>query len=233
MPIDWLKLDGGRIRLACGDCLKVLPTLEAGSVDCVVTDPPYGIGYVSILENLGASKHKAIAGDGGIDLRSILNMPCRVVAFGANCYPNQLPHRGRWICWDKRVNENADRMLGSSFELAWTNKQSGYDKFYRVMHGGVVNADGHGIKRVHPTQKPVVLMDRIICDNSTIDGVIFDPFMGSGTTGVACVNTGRKFIGIELDRGYFDIAVKRIQAAIDERDSKLFTQPTEAIAGGA
>jgi len=193
-----------------GDCLEVLPTLTG--IDAVVTDPPYGLNWIG--HDLTTLEWVGIAGDTGtLDIGWILRMECVVIAFGANCYPHALPHRGRWICWDKRVNENADRMLGSPFELAWTNKTSGYDKIYRVMHGGVVNADGWGIKRVHPTQKPVILMERIIDDYTKQSDTIADPFTGSGTTGVACIRTGRKFIGIELDEGYCEIAAKRMTEA--------------------
>jgi DNA modification methylase len=208
----WQSEDGSAV-LYRADCLEVLPTLAAGSVDAVVTDPPYGIGWHG--HDASTKKWKGMENDTEeLDLRSILNMPCLVVAFGANCYPAQLPHRGRWLCWDKRVNENADRMLGSPFELAWCNKTSGFDRIYRIMHGGVVNADGWGIPRVHPTQKPVRLIERILEDLTGKGQTILDPFMGSGTTGVACVQTGRRFVGIEISEQYFQIARRRIEQAM-------------------
>lgn len=193
-----------------GDCLEILPL--AGKVDAVVTDPPYGIGW----QGHGGSEREwgeIIGDDGNLDLRKILSMDCIVVSFGANNYPSQLPHGGRWICWDKRVNPNADRMLGSPFELAWTNRTSGFDRIYRVMHGGVVNADGGNAPRVHPTQKPIKLMQEIVRDYTEPNALILDPFMGSGTTGVACIQTGRRFIGIEKSLDYFNVAVRRLQLA--------------------
>ena len=207
MRPDWER-DG--IQLYCADCMDVLPHLSG--VDAVVTDPPYGIGWKG--HNASTREWSEIANDGGgLDLRPILSMGCLVIAFGANCYPEQLPHRGRWICWDKRVVEKADRMLGSPFELAWCNRTSGFDRMYRIMHGGVVNADGMNIKRVHPTQKPITLMERIILDYTKPGDTILDPFMGGGTTGVACMNLGRRFIGIEIEPKYFDIACRRIEQA--------------------
>ena len=200
------------VQLHLGDCLEVMRSIPDKSVDAVFTDLPYGIGWAG--SNASTLSWNPIAnGDGNLDITPILNMDCLVISFGANCYPEKLPHRGRWICWDKRVVENADRMLGSPFELAWTNKTSGFDKIYRVMHGGVVNADGHNQRRVHPTQKPVTLMKRILLDYTHEGDTILDPFMGSGTTGVACVQTGRNFIGIEIDPTYFAIAERRIQEA--------------------
>ena len=200
------------VTLHLGDCLDVMRSMPDKSVDAVITDPPYGIGWAG--SNASTLSWNPIANDdGNLDITTILNMDCLVISFGANCYPEKLPHRGRWICWDKRVVENADRMLGSPFELAWTNKTSGFDKIYRVMHGGVVNADGHNQRRVHPTQKPVTLMKRILLDYTHEGDTILDPFMGSGTTGVACVQTGRNFIGIEIDPDYFAIAERRIKEA--------------------
>jgi DNA modification methylase len=108
------------------------------------------------------------------------------------------------------VVETADRMLGSPFELAWVNRTSGFDRIYRIQHGGVVNADGHGIKRVHPTQKPIELMKRIIEDYTKPGDLVVDPFCGSGTTGIACNITDRRFIGIEIDPHYAKIAEERV-----------------------
>jgi len=204
------------ITLYCADCLEVLP--ELSGVDAVVTDPPYGIEFSG--SNASTREWSGFDGDDGtLDIRSILSMDCPVVAFGANCYPEQLPHRGRWLCWDKRTIDGAcDAMLGSPFEMAWCNRRSGFDKIVRVLHGGVVNADGG--KRVHPTQKPVAVMLAAISWGCALSQTILDPFMGSGTTGVACIKTGRHFIGIEKDPTYFATAVKRIDAALDiDRDS--------------
>jgi len=208
----------GNAILYLGDCLEILPTLP--KVDAVITDPPYGIGYQSTLTALGATKHEKIVGDDVLlDLRPILNMSCLVLSFGASNFPEQLPHRGRWLCWDKRtIDGAADAMLGSPFELAWANKTSGYDKIVRVLHGGVVNADGGA--RVHPTQKPVKVMLEAILWAAKESQNIFDPFMGSGTTGVACMNLGRKFIGIEIEPKYYEIACERIDQA--QRQIRMF-----------
>ncbi len=208
----------GAATLYLGDCRDILPTLPR--VDAVVTDPPYGIEYQSTLRNLGAQEFNPIAGDDGtLDLRPILSFAEIVLAFGANCFPQQLPHRGRWLCWDKRtIDGAADRMLGSPFELAWSSKTSGYDKIVRVLHGGVVNADGGA--RHHPTQKPIAVMRQAIQWAANDARTILDPFMGSGTTGVAAVQMGRKFIGIEREPKYFDIACKRIEDA--QRQPDLF-----------
>ena len=209
----------GDATLYLGDCMDIMPTL--GQFDAVVTDPPYGIGYVANLKS--AQTFNAILGDDkSLDLREMLALPVPVLSFGANNYPDQLPHRGRWLCWDKRtIDGAADGMMGSAFELAWSNKTSGFDKIVRVLHGGVVNADGG--RREHPTQKPTAVMRAAILWAAKDANTILDPFMGSGTTGVACAKLGRKFTGIELDEGYFDIACRRIEEAYAQPD--LFVEP--------
>jgi DNA modification methylase len=200
----------GNHRLLCGDATseqQVARLLKGNVVKCLITDPPYGIEWQG--SNASTLQWDGIANDSGsLNLKPILEKYEIVVAFGANCYPQHLPHRGRWICWDKRVNENADRMLGSPFELAWSNKTSGFDRMYRVMHGGVVNDDGHNARRVHPTQKPVRLMASIISDYSE-GGDVIDLFLGSGTTLIACEQLGKKCYGMEISPQYCDVIVKR------------------------
>src|SRR5262245_52758937 len=119
----------GDCTLYLGDYRKILPSL--GEVDAIVTDPPYGIGYnTKALASAGAQQFSAISGDATEpDLSSIFALPCPKIIFGANNFPHQLPHRGRWLCWDKRGGiESADRMLGSPFELAWEDRIAGYDQ---------------------------------------------------------------------------------------------------------
>ncbi len=214
-------LDNGNIRLYCGDCLSVLPTLEAGSVDAVVTDPPYGIAKAwKGGGSCGWAKAKADtdkrnswddkAPQQAID--AVVSMGVPTVVWGGNHF--DLPVSRGWLVWNKPERN----FTLAEAELAWTNRDT-------VMR--VCDCRRSDPGREHPTQKPVRLMewclDRIKCEEGT---VVLDPFMGSGTTGVACVRTGRKFIGIELDRGYFDIAVKRIEKALAEKNERL---PMEAV----
>ena len=183
--------------------------MDGGNADCLITDPPYGIDWQG--SNASTLEWEGIANDmGDLNLKPILQSYSTVVAFGANCYPEHLPHRGRWICWDKRVNENADRMLGSPFELAWTSKTTGFDKIYRIMHGGAVNDDGHSQRRVHPTQKPIRLMSLVIEDYAERSDVV-DLFLGSGTTLIAAEQLGRKCYGMEISPAYCDVIVRRWQ----------------------
>jgi site-specific DNA-methyltransferase (adenine-specific)/modification methylase len=211
----------GDATLYLGDCLEVLPTL--GRVDAVVTDPPYGIGYDPTTYS-GASFSRGVRGDDqAFDPSVLLRIDARKVLWGANNYSALLP-RGGWFVWDKRCSEAADRVLGSPFELAWTDNPKSY-RIARILHAGKLNADGMQaqLARQHPTQKPIRLMKWCIDQLPATTKIILDPFMGSGTTGVAALQLGRKFIGVELDPGYFDIACKRIEQAW--KQPRLFEEP--------
>jgi site-specific DNA-methyltransferase (adenine-specific)/modification methylase len=204
------------VRLYLGDCLEVMKTLPDNSVDAVVTDPPYGLKLDTDYTRYGsATSYKQMEGDAQLlDFRWLFDVGKLQVVFGANNWYWQLPRltQAGWLCWDKRCCEAADKVFGAPFELAWCSRAR-FFRIYRVQHGGAINADGANMPRYHPTQKPIKLMRRIIEDLTKPGDVICDPFMGSGTTGVACVQTGRNFIGIEIDPGYFAIAKRRIEEA--------------------
>jgi len=206
------------VTLYHGDCRDILPHLEP--VDLVLTDPPYGIEYDTKKANKPNQKQfDAIANDNNSEAAGFVIQhyaETSMVIFGAINFSSILPSKGRWICWDKRCSEKADRMLGSPFELAWSNRKSGYDQMYRILHGGVVNANGVNGKgpRFHPTEKPISLMQRIIEQNYKKAQIILDPFAGSGTTLIAAKRLGRKAIGIELEHKYCDVIVKRLRQEV-------------------
>lgn len=200
-----------------GDCIEVMKGIEDKSIDLVLTDPPYGIDYNNNkLNRYSHSKFDNIQNDKGEINYSELIKECmrigkRTIIFGAINFMKDLPYKGIWICWDKRTKIEADKVFGSPFELAWCDKIGGYDKIYRIMHGGVINADGKNSPRFHPTQKPVELFSRILLDYSDENDLILDPFLGSGTSAVACQNLKRNFIGIELNKEYVKIARQRLR----------------------
>jgi len=206
----------GRHRLLCGDStdIKQVGRLMNGEMaDLLITDPPYGIDWSGDDNHLPNHKkfNKIKNDDGNFDLSFIFKLQVEhLVIFGANCFPNILPFRGRWICWDKRCSENADRMLGSPFELAWTNKTSGFDKMIRIQHGGAINDDfenKHG-ERFHPTQKPIRLFYNIIDDYKAMN--IVDIFIGSGSTMMACHQSNRKCYGMEIEPRYCQVIIDRM-----------------------
>jgi len=214
----------GNARLILGDCLEILPTL--GKVDAVITDPPYGIGAD---RNLRANKqHGAAAApskdygkgqwDSAPPAQSTLDALAVAgkwsVFWGGNYF--RFDPSACWLVWDKDNGDNGY----ADCELAWTNLPKAVRKFrWRWMGMLQELAGDRKEERVHPAQKPVQLLEWCIrlCPESQS---ILDPFMGSGTTGVACMNLGRKFIGIEIEPKYFDIACERIENA--QRQGRLF-----------
>ncbi|NIV97191.1 site-specific DNA-methyltransferase [candidate division KSB1 bacterium] len=201
-----------------GDCLEILPTLDG--VDAVVTDPPYGIGTWSANWTGGYMTKEAAETTRKWDKKTelppvLFERPC--IIWGGNYF--DLPNSPRVLIWDKKQRG----MHFADAEIAWTNLNKGST---RIFEYAVRGSDVHGPgKREHPTQKPLAVMEWCLgfIPNAT---TILDPFMGSGTTGVACANLGRKFIGIELEPKYFDIACKRIEEAY--RQPRLFEGNTEA-----
>jgi DNA modification methylase len=208
------------ITLYLGDCREILPTL--GRFDAVVTDPPYGIGKDGQKRTTGGhGGRKAYEFKGWDQERPPREIFDRMVAisrhqviWGGNYFADWLPVAGKWLVWDKgqRINQ-------SDGELAYTSM----DGALRIFTQNRVALLVEGAQ--HPTQKPLEIM-RWSLNHVPEARTILDPFMGSGTTGCACVNLGRSFTGIEIDPDYFDIACKRISAALAAPD--LFIKAPEA-----
>jgi site-specific DNA-methyltransferase (adenine-specific) len=345
---DCVELDQGRVRLYCGDCLQVLKTLEANSVDAVVTDPPYfrvkgeawdrqwdtAEGFIGFIRDLCGRWHRLLRSNGSLycfasprmaarvecaigerfnvlhslvwnkgdlptggrhknackeSLRSFFPASERIIfaehygadniakgeaGYGAKC--DELRgfvfeplrayldgERERAGVTPRQVNEHTlTQMAGHWFtRVQWALPTAKHYSAIRDLFNAKCNGSGPQYLRreyedlrreyedlrrpfqvtadvpytdvwafptvqayqgKHPCEKPLAMMEHIVNASTRADAVVADCFMGSGTTGVACVKTGRRFIGIELDRGYFDIAVKRITKAIDERDNALF-----------
>jgi site-specific DNA-methyltransferase (adenine-specific) len=198
----------GRATLYNADCRDVLPLL--GKVDAVVTDPPYGISHVKGTGGKGKHNVRNIApilgDDEPFDPSPFLGFE-HVIMWGANHFAARLPH-GRWMAWDKLAGLPEFDSF-SDVEFAWRNGR-GKDRLFSHLWKGICQASEKGDRRDHPTQKPVALM-RWCIEQLPDPQTILDPFMGSGTTGVAAVQMGRGFIGIERDADYFRIACKRIE----------------------
>jgi len=194
-----------KVELHLGDCLEVMRSMPDKSVDAVITDPPYGLR--SLMKGGGWANNMEYIKDGAqwddkpVDkerLLSVVSSAPKSIIWGGN-YFDLPPSRG-WLVWNKRG-------MGFSMaqaELAWTN----LDIPVRVFNHYAIDQ-----KRIHPTQKPLELMVWCVEKFTNEGDTILDPFMGSGTTGVACVQTGRNFIGIEIDPDYYAIAERRIRDA--------------------
>jgi len=217
---DWTS-DDGSVQLYCGDCLEILPHL--GGVDAVVTDPPYGLKWGGTgfkkqpkLNNLEVAKWDLKPADSLI--RFVSKFAKSAVIWGGNYFAEALGNFTSPLIWDKKTGKNTF----ADGELAWTSKRRGTLRIFRHQWCGCFKDSERGERNKHPTQKPVAVMAWSMEQIGVgIGETVLDPFMGSGTTGVACVRTGRKFIGIELDKGYFEIAKQRIEKAIAEKAELL------------
>jgi site-specific DNA-methyltransferase (adenine-specific) len=202
----------GDCELYLGDCRDVLPTL--GRVDAVVTDPPYGIGKDGQKQSSRRKAYDFLGWDSTRPDQSIfewiLNNSTYSIIWGGNYFSDLLPASQKWLVWNKeqRINQ-------SDGELAWTSMGGALRIF--DMNRVELMIDG----AEHPTQKPIQLMKWCLQQLPDTCQTILDPFMGSGTTGVACARMGRKFIGIELDPTYYEIALRRISEAYRQGDMFL------------
>jgi len=194
--------------------MEILPMLDR--VDAVITDPPYGLGD-RMKGGTWAEKQEfkdmVVWDTAPPSIENLLNIASKAkicVFWGGNYYG--LPASRCWLVWDK---QNAVPTM-SDCEIAWTNLDANTKRFSHPV-GRVLNG--------HPSEKPLRLMEWTI-QTVKASGVILDPFMGSGTTGVAAIQMGRKFIGIEREPKYFDIACKRIEQASKQVDM-FVEQPTQ------
>ena len=227
-----VELCGGRAVCYLGDCLEILPTLEAGSVDAVVTDPPYflpashyctrslsarSLSDLSMLEYFYRAVFAAIH-------HVLLPSGFAYVFCDGQSYPvfflQAYPHfrRVRPIVWDKQTSING---------YAWRHQHELILFCEGVDSPPVKTGDGDVLqcravpvaKRLHAAQKPVSLLRRLIAKTTPEGGTVLDPFMGSGSTAEAAMSLGYNFVGIESDPNYFDIACQRIADA-----APLFTR---------
>ena len=195
----------GNATLYLGDCREILPTLP--KVDAVITDPPYGLGD-KLSTTAGVGKWGKLHQEGGHDwdtaipenIAEVIAAGNDAIVWGGNYF--DLPPRRGWLLWDKIVRE----FSSGHAEMAWTTLDQPVRSF------NYANAQLASEGKEHPTQKPLPLM--LWCLSFLPKAqTILDPFMGSGTTGVACAQSGRSFTGIERERKYFDIACERISRA--------------------
>jgi site-specific DNA-methyltransferase (adenine-specific) len=249
------QTENGDVRLYLGDCLDVLPTLEGGVADCAMTSPPYNIAGGThapsgmFAENRTGSR-KMISGDWYEDamdeptywawLNAVIGecrRACRGLVWmnhkvrfndGKAIHPIQYITQPCWseVIWDRggSIILNA-RKFAPSHENLWAFGRPHYwDDSANVMLS--VWRMAPQVSGEHPCPFPIELARRPVVASSPVGGTALDPFMGSATTGVACVRTGRKFIGIEKEPKYFEIAVKRIS---DELNRAPLFEPAPVI----
>lgn len=233
----------GRHRLLCGDSTKFedIQRLTGGvQVELCLTDPPYGIAIVKhkkvgddkpfgtthgAAKNaiLKATEYAPIKGDETTDTARnnydiMKTISKNQILFGGNYFTDFLLPKSCWIVWDK---QNSGTF--ADVELAWTSFDKGA-KLYQFMWNGLIRAgkrNVEGIKRVHPTQKPVGLMGMILQDFSKEDEKIIDPFCGSGSTLIACEQLNRICYGIEYEPHYCDVIIERWEKYTGQKAKKI------------
>lgn len=199
------------MTLILADCLPELRKMKSKCVDLVLTDPPYGIGYGtsrgtnSILRFFNPKSWDRSIPSATL-FQEMLRVAPRQIIWGGNYFAHLLPPSNAWLVWYK--NEGLPSLQYSDCELAWSSCGT-KSKVFNCRHRGFVK-DSKETLVAHPTQKPLEVMKWCVEQFSKPGDTILDPFMGSGTTGVACVLLGRKFIGIERDPDYVRIATRRI-----------------------
>jgi DNA modification methylase len=217
------------VTLHFGDCLGVMRGMADKSVDAVVTDPPYGISYQSAWRTDTTQRFAIIAGDSGMDSSwaeeafRVTRSPGCLLCFCrwdvSQTFYDAITRSG-WrvrsqVVWDRGIHGLGDlrSQYAPCHDLIWFATKGDFS-FPGKRPRSVYRIDRLAANElVHPTQKPVALLARAVRDITAEQMTILDPFMGSGTTGVACVQTGRNFIGIEIDPTYYAIAEKRIAEA--------------------
>lgn len=265
------------INLLHGDCIELLPKIPDGSIDAIITDPPYGTtkcdwdkvvpfdslwkhynrvlkrnGVIVIFgtepftselicsnkkmfrEKLTWQKHRPSNMGNAKRMHLKYSEDIIVFSFGRNIYNPQMQPRtsdrvrqaqkGTSKQW--RTNGNTSREVCFATQYAprsWDSFNANWKYPSNILPFPAVVSNSRE-KVNHPTQKPVSLLMYLIKTYTQEDALILDTFMGSGTTGVACINTGRKFIGMELDDNYFNIAKTRIENAIREKERSLFSE---------
>lgn len=221
----------GDCTLFLGDCRDILPTL--GKQGLLLTDPPYGIGLAGGFSGAGR-----FSGAGGFskpiarrqydgdwdnstpsedDFKLMLLSASQHIIWGGNYFTDKLPQGSCWLVWDKKNT----MPTFSDAELAWTSIDKKSVKRIVYEQNGLMSREK---ERFPPTQKAVEVMRWSISQAKQPFDSVVDPYMGSGTTGVACTKwSGLKFVGVERDEAFFDIACERIRKAYAQPD--MFIAP--------
>lgn len=218
--IDYLN------KIINGDCLEIIKKMPDKCVDLVVTDPPYGINAGGLLDKNYKTTKTMLAkrknyGVSDWDSRTppieyfdeMRRVSKKQVIFGGQYFTDKLPQTGKWLVWDKKVEEKYQNDFADC-ELAWTSEE-GAPKIFRFLWHGMIQQDmKNKERRQHPTQKPVPVMEWIIKLFSEPGQTILDPFAGSGSTLVAAQKLQRPFIGIEINLEYCKIAEQRLKQQV-------------------
>ena len=229
------------ITLLHGECIDLLPKIPDSSINTIITDPPYFLGMTHngtrgcfndlvickpFYEKLFAEYKRVLRPDGCVyffcDWRS-----------SAFYYPifDKIVQAHNLLVWVKHGRPTQYHYgYGTEFILfSGKIKKSSVTNVITDIKSFNLGAEKTNGEKVHPTQKPIELMEKFIIDSTDVGDTVLDTFAGSGTTGIACIRTGRKFIGMELNDRYFEIAKNRIEMALKEKQQELFCEAKGAV----
>jgi site-specific DNA-methyltransferase (adenine-specific) len=213
--------------VVCADCVECLPRLPLMADYVVITDPPYGIAHPTNYLSRGRAKmavckdYAPVMGDNSpFDPGPILRLGIPTALWGGNHFASRLPDSAGWLVWDKERPDDLDQ---STCELAWTNFVKGVRRF-RFLWNGMIRASDDLI--IHPTQKPVELMMWIMNLPWTPQGLVIDPYAGSGSTLVAAAKLKRHYIGFEAVWEYVSDAMEWL-AEVEAQPNLFDPQPEQ------
>jgi len=208
-----------------GDSLEVMRKMKDKSIDLAFTDPPYGKKADKGTNGFGQAKNRKYKDDWdsftpGLEyFTEILRVSKKAIIFGGNYFTPFLPVSNCWLVWDKKGDVPFNNPFADC-ELIWTNFNKPIKKYTFKQQGFI--KDTKDI-RVHPTQKPTELIEMILRDFSNEGDIILDPFLGSGTTAVACVRLDRHCVGVELSEEHYNTSCERVEQerAVKESQPEL------------
>ena len=231
----------GKHRLMCGDSTKesdVAKLMNGEKADMVFTDPPYGMNLNTDYSDMkyefkgskGGNKYNKVIGDNNDFKPELITTIfknfdyCKeVFIWGADYFAEYIENKnnGSWIVWDKRLDESADKMYGSCFEMCWS-KNKHKREIARIKWAGIFGMEKeHDKKRVHPTQKPMLLTEWFFNKWGKGLSIVVDLYLGSGSTLIACEKTNRTCYGMELDTKYCDVIIERWEQFTGQKATKL------------
>jgi len=224
----------GKHRLLCGDSTvkeNIELLLDGNKADMVFTDPPYGMNLDTDYSNRPSRKKEGnktyspiIGDDNPFNYKSFHWLDCdEQIWFGANYFSKSIDDGGSWLVWDKREDIKFDKMIGSGFELAWS-KLKHKQKIYRY-NNTLFSGNEEARNKIHPTQKPTGMIIEVMNDFKA-KNIILDPFLGSGSTLIACEKTNRVCYGMELDPHYCDVIINRWEQ-FTGKEAKLLNGSTQ------
>ncbi len=207
---DWWPSDENRIIQ--GDSVEIMKDIPDNSIDLILTDPPYGKSIAKngsiggnnavLVKDYGNQNWDVDRIDGNY-IKEMRRTSKNQIIFGGNYYTDYLPPTSCWIVWDKKNTGNF-----ADCELAWASFEKSVRKYEYLWNGMIRKNDE---ERFHPTQKPLGLFKEILKNYSESDNLVFDPFIGSGTTAVACKKLDRDYLGIDISKKYIKIARERVE----------------------